>query len=280
MKYSIKPLSQEMEKFGHRYGIGMAETLSALLDYIIGFVDPFGKPVEGWRYNKEQNECFHTMMSVYFNVMQDALAHDSWHDAFGDLFMEWVGSKNALGQCFTPACMCDMIAECTFGDTKPDTPKVNCNGFGRRITVSDCACGSGRLLLAAASKLERLGAEKPYLIGEDIDVMCCKQTAVNMMIHGCYGEVICHDTLCEPGEARFGYIVNEGLYPFPGIPTIRRFTNSNVFIGCRLWKAREKAKESPRIEEAVIVEPVKAEPEPSAKPKTAPIQLNLFGDDY
>lgn len=246
MKYSIKPLSQEMEKFGYRYGIGMAETLSALLDYIIGCMDPEGKPVEGWRYNKEQNECFHTMMSVYFNVMQDALAHDSWHDAFGD--------------------------------TKPE--KNSRTIFGNRVTIGDCACGSGRLLLAAASKLERMGAEKPYLIGEDIDAMCCKQTAINMMIHGCYGEVICHDTLCEPGEARFGYIVNEGLYPFPGIPTIRRFTNSNVFIGCRLWKAREKAKESPRIEEAVIVEPVKAEPEPSAKPKTAPIQLNLFGDDY
>lgn len=278
MKYSIKPLSQEMEKFGYRYGIGMAETLSALLDYIIGCMDPEGKPVEGWRYNKEQNQCFYTMMSVYFNIMQDALVHDGWHDAFGDLFMEWAGSKNALGQCFTPACICDMMADCTFGDTKPDVPQVNCNGFGRRITVSDCACGSGRLLLAAASKLERIGAEKPYLIGEDIDAMCCKQTAINMMIHGCYGEVICHDTLCEPGEARFGYIVNEGLYPFPALPTIRRFTDPNVFVGCRIWKAREQAKESPRIEEAVIVEPVKAEP--SARPKTAPIQLSLFGDDY
>lgn len=278
MKYSIKPLSQEMEKFGYRYGIGMAETLSALLDYIIGCMDPEGKPVEGWRYNKEQNQCFYTMMAVYFNIMQDALVHDGWHDAFGDLFMEWAGSKNALGQCFTPACICDMMADCTFGDTKPDVPQVNCNGFGRRITVSDCACGSGRLLLAAASKLERMGAEKPYLIGEDIDAMCCKQTAINMMIHGCYGEVICHDTLCEPGEARFGYIVNEGLYPFPALPTIRRFTDPNVFIGCRLWKAREQAKESPRIKEAVIVEPVKAEP--AAKPKSAPIQLSLFGDDY
>ena len=278
MKYSIKPLSQEMEKFGYRYGIGMAETLSALLDYIIGCMDPEGKPVEGWRYNKEQNQCFYTMMTVYFNIMQDALVHDGWHDAFGDLFMEWAGSKNALGQCFTPACICDMMADCTFGDTKPDVPQVNCNGFGRRITVSDCACGSGRLLLAAASKLERMGAEKPYLIGEDIDAMCCKQTAINMMIHGCYGEVICHDTLCEPGEARFGYIVNEGLYPFPALPTIRRFTDPNVFIGCRLWKAREQAKESPRIKEAVIVEPVKAEP--AAKPKAAPIQLSLFGDDY
>ncbi len=278
MKYSIKPLSQEMEKFGYRYGIGMAETLSALLDYIIGCMDPDGKPIEGWRYNKEQNQCFYTMMTAYFNIMQDALVHDVWHDAFGDLFMEWAGSKNALGQCFTPACICDMMADCTFGDTKPDVPQVNCNGFGRRITVSDCACGSGRLLLAAASKLERIGAEKPYLIGEDIDAMCCKQTAINMMIHGCYGEVICHDTLCEPGEARFGYIVNEGLYPFPALPTIRRFTDPNVFIGCRLWKAREQAKESHRIKEAVIVEPVKAEP--AAKPKSAPIQLSLFGDDY
>lgn len=279
MKYSIKPLSQEMEKFGYHYGIGMAETLSALLDYIIGFMNPDGKPVEGWRYNKEQNQCFYTMMSVYFNIMQDALVHDGWHDAFGDLFMEWAGSKNALGQCFTPASICDMMADVTFGDTKPEAPKLNCNGFGKRFIVSDCACGSGRLLLAAASKMERIGAEKPYLIGEDIDAMCCKQTAINMMIHGCFGEVICHDTLCEPGEARFGYIVNEGLYPFPALPTIRRFTDSNVFVGCRIWQARKQAQETPRIEQKVIVEPVKATA-PEAKPKVAPIQLSLFGDDY
>ena len=279
MKYSVKPLAKEMENFGYRYGIGMAETLSALLDYIISYCDPEGKPVDGWRYTKEQNQGFFSMMSTYFNIMQDALSSDGWHDAFGDLFMEWAGSKNALGQCFTPASICDMMADITFGDTKPDIPQMSCNGFGRRITVSDCACGSGRLLLAAASKLERIGAEKPYLIGEDIDAMCCKQTAINMMIHGCYGEVICHDTLCEPGEARFGYIVNEGLYPFPALPTIRRFTDSNVFVGCRLWKARKEAKETPRIEEKVIVEPVKAAA-PAAKPKAAPIQLSLFGDDY
>ena len=279
MSYSVKPLAKEMENFSYRYGIGMAETLSALLDYIISYCDPDGKPVEGWRYNKEQNRCFFSMMSAYFNIMQDALVHDGWHDAFGDLFMEWAGSKNALGQCFTPASICDMMADVTFCGQKQDIPQVSCNGFGRRITVSDCACGSGRLLLAAASKLERMGAEKPYLIGEDIDAMCCKQTAINMMIHGCFGEVICHDTLCEPGEARFGYIVNEGLYPFPALPTIRRFTDSNVFIGCRIWKARKQPQESPRIEEAVIVEPVKVTA-PAAKPKAAPIQLSLFGDDY
>ena len=279
MSYSVKPLAKEMENFSYRYGIGMAETLSALLDYIIGYCDPDGKPVEGWRYNKEQNRCFFSMMSAYFNIMQDALVHDGWHDAFGDLFMEWAGSKNALGQCFTPASICDMMADVTFCGQKQDIPQVSCNGFGRRITVSDCACGSGRLLLAAASKLERMGAEKPYLIGEDIDAMCCKQTAINMMIHGCYGEVICHDTLCEPGEARFGYIVNEGLYPFPALPTIRRFTDSNVFVGCRIWKARKQAQESPRIEESVIVEPAKVAA-PAAKPKAAPIQLSLFGYDY
>ena len=32
MSYSVKPLAKEMENFGYRNGIGMAETLSALLD--------------------------------------------------------------------------------------------------------------------------------------------------------------------------------------------------------------------------------------------------------
>lgn len=283
MKYSIKPLSQEMEKFGYRYGIGMAETLSALLDYIIGCMDPEGKPVEGWRYNKEQNQCFYTMMSVYFNIMQDALVHDGWHDAFGDLFMEWAGSKNALGQCFTPAAVCDMMAETTFSDTKPE--KNSRTIFGNRVTISDCACGSGRLLLAAASKLERIGAEKPYLIGEDIDAMCCKQTAINMMIHGCFGEVVCHDTLCEPDTVRFGYIVNEGMWPLsPGIPTIRRFTDPNRFYAIHIWRQRKNAKEAPKNEPAEVIEsapsePVKQEAVETPKDKkhvNEPIQLSLW----
>ena len=279
----VAPLVKEIESFVMKYGINRGETLSALLDYIISYFDPEGHPVDGWKYNIEQNACFYNMMSKYFNVMQEGLKRNGWYDAFGDIFMEWAGSKNTLGQCFTPAAVCDMISEITFSDTKPE--KNSRTIFGNRVTISDCACGSGRLLLAAAAKLEKLHADKPYLVAEDIDSMCCKQTAVNMMIHGCFGEVVCHNTLCEPDTVRFGYIINEGMWPLsPGIPTIRRFTDTNRFYAIHIWRQRKNAKEAPKFEPSEVIESVPSEPvkqEAVETPKgkkhvNEPIQLSLW----
>ena len=91
-----------------------------------------------------------------------------------------------------------------------------------------------RNLLAAHATFIKNNREKPYLIAEDVDAMCCKMSAINMMVHGCYGEVICHDTLAEPKSVRIGYIVNEGMYPLqPGFPTIRIKTEPEYFVCTR-----------------------------------------------
>lgn len=261
METVVPNLAREIEKFSYRNGLRMAETLTALLDYIIGFADPDGKPVEGWKYNQEQNEGFYSLMRCYFLTMQEKLKGDGWHDAFGDLFLEFGANKSGLGQVFTPKHICDLMAECSIGEIDEE-PKFCCRGFGKRITVNDPTCGSGRMLLAADSVFRKRKLPKPYLIGEDIDPTCCKQTAVNMMMHGCFGEVICHDTLTEPGEVRVGYIVNEGLYPFPAVPTIRRFSDPGRFVGCRVWNYRKTIKET--------------EPTGTTERLLQPVQLSLF----
>ncbi len=265
---TVSSLAKEIESFGMKYGFQRSEVLNALLDYIIGYMDPDGKPVEGWKFNLEQNVGFYNMMVTYFKVMETTLENKGWYDMFGDIFMEWSGNKKTLGQCFTPACVCNTMADMTFGNAKPE--KDSRTIFGERVTISDCACGSGRLLLAAAAKLEKLHADKPYLIAEDIDSMCCKQTAVNMMVHGCFGEVVCHDTLREPDTIRFGYIINEGMWPHtPGIPTIRRFTDPNRFYAVQLWRQRKNAKEEP-------VTQVAAETPKEKKNDNEPKQLSLW----
>jgi len=71
-------------------------------------------------------------------------------DILGDFFMEHI-SHGHNGQFFTPQPICDMMAIIT------DT-----SGVGK--TVADCACGSGRTLLAAA-KVSRLNS----FYGADID---------------------------------------------------------------------------------------------------------------
>lgn len=106
-----------------------------------------------------------------------------------------------------------------------------CKGFGIRPKIGDPTCGSARMLLAIHAEHVNSKKKLPYLIGEDIDFICCKMSAVNLAVHGCYGEIICHDSLHAPKSLNVGYIINEGLYPSRfGLPTIRTTTDKSQFV--------------------------------------------------
>lgn len=228
----MKELLKLMESFARQTGKDTKQVMNDLLSYIIGFFDPEGNPVQGWRYTKEQNAQFHSMMQAYFDGMKEKLNMREWYDAWGDLFMELTPKGGARGQFFTPTDLCDMMVDATI-DTDAE-PKSLCGAFGRRVLVNDPAAGSSRNLLSAHARFVRDGKRKPYLVAEDIDIMCCKMSAVNMMAHGCYGEVVCHNTLTDPKGLLFGYIINEGMFPMqPGVPTIRVKKEPECFVSLR-----------------------------------------------
>ena len=118
-------------------------------------------------------------------------------------FMEMTAEWTRIMQIFTPSHICELMVMCAAG--KKET--------GQRM--GDPTCGSGRLLLA-------YHAHNPgnYLVGEDISRTCCMMTVCNMLVHGCVGEVICHDSL-QPKAFTDGWKVNQAL-PLTGIPSIRR----------------------------------------------------------
>lgn len=252
-----KPLLKSIESFASKRGLYYNDVLSSLLDYILSMFNIGHKPVAGWKYGDEENRLFYEMALQYFNLMSDALEHRSWYDMFGDFFMAWAADKRYRGQCFTPMDLCDLMAETTIGNKGEIEPSVHCGGFGKRVVVSDCACGSSRTLLAGHALFLANGWRKPYLIGEDLDAMCCKMSAVNMLVHGCYGEVVCHNTLTSPCSIMFGYVINEGMYPFsPGLPTVRLISEPEQSVACMAWLRRMRA-------------------EPQQKERK-PVQLELF----
>ena len=53
-----------------------------------------------------------------------------------------------------------------------------------RQTVCDCACGSGKMLLAAAKINRHL-----HLYGADLDITCCKMALLNMLLNSITGEI-------------------------------------------------------------------------------------------
>jgi type I restriction enzyme M protein len=257
-----KPLYNDIAHFAAISGEKPYQTYTALIDYIAGWLDVTGTPVIGWRYDKEQNKMFHEMLRKTMTATGTAMydRECGWYDLFGDIFMEHLANKDLRGQCFTPDGAANLCARILM-DNATEAATMPCGWFGEKRVANDPACGSGRMLLAAAKYMEKQHDEYIYVIGEDIDTTCVKQTAINLALHGIYGEVICHDTLKDPDGMRFGYIVNEWIYPDRhGRPSLRYSENPDDFVGTRLWKQMRNAT-----------------PEP--KQHKQPVQLSLFDYD-
>ena len=95
--------------------------------------------------------------------------------------------------------------------------------------VLDCACGSGRLLMAAA-KLNR----NALFFGADIDRTCCLMSVINFCLNGMLGEVAWMDSLSN----KFYGAWRIELHPEHYVPYIREITDDESYIVLRLPEAK------------------------------------------
>jgi len=106
---------------------------------------------------------------------------ETYQDIIGDLYMDLVGSDKGFGQFFTPWHVAKLMADLTIGtpDWEQYTPQ-------RPMTICDPACGSGIMLLAAASTLPRefIDQGRVAFYGMDIDPTCVKMARLNMGLYG------------------------------------------------------------------------------------------------
>lgn len=143
---------------------------------------------------------------LWLDDVSEAMDRGEWLDVFGILYEEMYlsrGKASSTGQFFTPASLSDLMAKIT------DTGKES-------GTVNDCACGSGRLLLAhyiEKSRTDHSAGRRFRYIAQDSDPLACKMCALNLMAHGMYGEVICQNTL-SMSVPSVVYYINEVKYPF------------------------------------------------------------------
>lgn len=239
MKTSEKLISD----FAATKGKQSISVLEDLLDYIIGYLNPINSKIEGWKYDKEDNAKFFEMMREYFNALYKRVDSDAWYDAWGELFMSLITKGGNKGQFFTPPSLCDLMAKVSLQNYDNEKEPTQITHFGKRCIISDCSAGSSRNLLAANAIFNHNKWRKPYLVAEDIDSLCCKMSAVNMAVHGCFGEVVCHDTLGEPSELKHGYIINLTMYPFPtNVPSITPCNDANKFFCTKMWRERKADK--------------------------------------
>jgi type I restriction-modification system DNA methylase subunit len=131
-------------------------------------------------------------------------------DVLGSYFQEHI-SFGRNGQFFSPQHICDMIA-CMTGPVKQ----------GNRIL--DPACGSGRMLLAAAKS-----NRNAMFYGADVDENCAKMTVINLYLNCLYGEVAWMDSLSN----KF-YGAWEILPTIKGIPCIRQIPERESYINLQM----------------------------------------------
>lgn len=163
----------EQLSYRHSYG----DTFNNFLDFALWMLNPV-KNEDTSKAVVRLDEIYTAdegkIMAQLFENWSIAADNDGagFHDALGDLFQDLV-SHGRNGQYFTPQPVCDMMAELVYSGELE-------NGK----TVCDCACGSGRMLLAMAKMNRNL---KFY--GADNDGTCCKMATLNMIVNSMQGEI-------------------------------------------------------------------------------------------
>lgn len=203
MKKTIKLL----QTYAHSTGQDMQSVFTDMLDF---FLDSFdyekflrhkGDVIAIFNDCRDNSPVMFEAMGYWLHKSEDEIAKNGIFDFFGELYESMFLGKSkasAMGQFFTPMSLCQAMASLI---QSPDA-KV----------IGEPSCGSGRNVLAHWQ-----GADKTKLIKyrcEDLDPTSVKMCALNMMINGMYGSVICHDSL-NPSSFHFGYAVNEVRYPIP-----------------------------------------------------------------
>lgn len=190
---------------------------------------------------------------------------EGFSDALGDLFMELVsGGRN--GQFFTPENICEMMSEMII-------PEIENNK-----SILDPACGSGRMLLAAAKR-----NRNAFFFGCDNDVTCCKMAVINLILNTLQGEIALMNSLSM--DYTKSWEVSYRVYNGVNMPVYRVVESKE---DSTLWKMHMNSfhhQDAELPEEAVLAESVMPIPEPpviipsrrrSSKKHSNALQLELF----
>ena len=163
------------------------------------------------KYTKQEQEKFpelfgHLIMAMERNKDQDFL---------GDMYMALELGNHWKGQFFTPYNICKMMARMHCGKLSDQIEK---DGI---ISVCDCCCGAGAMLIAFANAAEADLKEKYnwqnhiLFAAQDIDRVTGLMCYIQMSLIGCAGYVKIGNSLTEPmteGEADYNLTVPESDY--------------------------------------------------------------------
>lgn len=203
------------------------------------------------RYSQTERHVFGELIQESLKTINEQIKADTdWYDMFGT-FYEVLGftyKRKGFNQYFTPAYLVDLMTVINANDKELT---------GKGLLVGDPACGSGRMLIS-------FQAHYPgnFLIGQDLDMICCKMTILNMIIHGAKGEVVWGDSL-NPEDFKGGWRI---VPYYKGIPHVYAI-NKAESLTYQIWM-NKKAKALTDTSEL-------KETKPSISSMEQPVQLEF-----
>lgn len=131
-------------------------------------------------YSREELSTLCKLFGELVKIYRNSKEEETWSDPLGDYYEYLAGNykKSAFGQFFTPKSICNLMANIV----------INPNEWGK--TISEPACGSGRMILASHTL-----SQGNYYVCQDLDPICCKMTAINLCFHDVRGEIHCMNSL-------------------------------------------------------------------------------------
>ncbi len=146
------------------------------------------------KYNAQELGEFGQMLSEVVLGMEENIDQDF----LGELFMALELGNDHNGQFFTPYCVCTMMARMSSTNLKERIEKDHW------ISVNDCACGAGALLLAFANECQRQEVNyqtSVLFVAQDIDLISGCMCYIQLSFLGCSGYVVVGDSLRNPATS-------------------------------------------------------------------------------
>lgn len=143
------------------------------------------------RYNKDERQVF----PVLFAETVLELERNPDQDFLGKMFMQLELGNHWKGQFFTPYNICHLMAKLNLDEQKE---KLERKGW---ISVADCCCGAGAMLIAFANvcQREKINYQQDVLfVAQDIDPTAAYMCYIQLSLLGCPGYVKIGNALTEP----------------------------------------------------------------------------------
>lgn len=177
-------------------------------DAMIMFATMLSNAVDKRFYDKRE-EMFKNVVSKYsekeiqiflqiFAEIVNQMEIDPEQDFLGDLYMQLDLGSHWHGQFFTPYNVCKMMADLRF-------PAELSFEDAKAVTITDCACGGGALLIASAhsyrKKMAKIGLNAQdfvCLYAQDLSMVAALMCYIQISLQGYAGKIKIGDSLLHP----------------------------------------------------------------------------------